>query len=60
VSGQFLPVMFLTSTYYFNNWATLGIQPPPPGYQWVRFGPDLLLVQLGTGYVAYAMRNVFY
>jgi Ni/Co efflux regulator RcnB len=52
--------MFLTSTYYFNSWATLGIQPPPPGYRWVRFGPDLLLVQIGTGYVAYVVHNVFY
>ncbi|HEY1561842.1 MAG TPA: RcnB family protein [Caulobacteraceae bacterium] len=58
--GQFLPLLFLSPTYYYNDWGTLGIAPPPPGYRWVRFGPDLLLVQIGTGYIDYVIHNVFY
>lgn len=60
VFGQTLPLLFLSPAYYFNNWAMLGIQPPPPGYRWVRFGPDLLLVDSHTRYIAYVIHNVFY
>ena len=35
----------------FSDWATLGLDPPPPGAQWVRYGPDLLLVDVSTGNV---------
>ena len=30
------------------------------GYRWVRYGPDLLLVQLGTGYIADTIYGAFY
>lgn len=58
--GQFLPMLFLSPLYYFNDWAMMGIAPPPFGYRWVRFGPDLLLVQIGSGYIATVIYNVFY
>ncbi|HWD66778.1 MAG TPA: hypothetical protein VG227_02350, partial [Caulobacteraceae bacterium] len=35
-TGQYLPLLFLSPIYYFNNWISLGIAPPPPGYRWVR------------------------
>jgi Ni/Co efflux regulator RcnB len=44
-----MPSLFLAPTYYYAYWATLGLQPPPPGFQWVRYGPDLLLVNVNTG-----------
>ncbi|WP_293883282.1 RcnB family protein, partial [Sphingomonas sp.] len=47
--GLLLPSLFLSTTYYYNNYAALGVGPPPPGYRWVRYGPDLLLVQRGSG-----------
>jgi Ni/Co efflux regulator RcnB len=43
-----LPRLFLSSAYYFDSYARLGLEPPPPGYRWVRYGPDLLLVQNRT------------
>ncbi|MEJ0065348.1 MAG: RcnB family protein [Caulobacteraceae bacterium] len=33
--------------------------PPPPGSRWVRYGPDLLLVNLTTGRVEDTAYGVF-
>ena len=55
-----LPAIFLSSTYYFANFAVLGLDPPPFGYQWVRYGPDVLLVNIRTGEVMGVEYGVFY
>jgi Ni/Co efflux regulator RcnB len=52
--------VFLSSAYYFTNYAALGLDPPPFGYQWVRYGPDVLLVNVRTGQVMDVEYNVFY
>jgi hypothetical protein len=58
--GAFLPPLFLTPDYFFADWAALGLDPPPPGYQWVRYGPDLLLVEQDNGQVVDVVYGVFY
>jgi hypothetical protein len=58
--GAALPLLFLSSAYYFTNYGEYGLYAPPYGYRWVRYGPDLLLVQIGTGYVADAIYGAFY
>lgn len=58
--GAALPPIFLVPQYYYTDWAALGLAPPPPGYQWVRYGPDLLLVDLSTGQVVDTAYDVFY
>ena len=58
--GAFLPPVFLAPSYYYTDWATLGLDPPPPGTQWVRYGPDLLLVDVTTGAVVEVVPDVFY
>jgi Ni/Co efflux regulator RcnB len=58
--GQVLPLLFLSSTYYFTNYAVLGLDPPPYGYQWVRYGPDVLLVNIRTGQIMDVEYGVFY
>ena len=50
--GSILPRLFLSSSYYWSDWGALGLGPPPPGYVWVRYGPDLLLVNRYTGRIA--------
>ena len=55
-SGLLLPHLFLSSNYYFNDYATYGFGPPPYGCRWVRYGPDLLLVETRTGRI----RDVVY
>ena len=59
-AGQRLPALFLTAAYFYDAFAALGLDPPPPGYRWVRYGPDLLLVNLSTGEVEDVAYGVFY
>ena len=59
-AGGVLPPLFLVPAYYYADWATLGLDPPPPGAQWVRYGPDLLLVDVSTGQVLDVAYGVFY
>jgi Ni/Co efflux regulator RcnB len=59
-TGGILPPIFLTQAYYYDGYATLGLAPPPPGHRWVRYGPDLLLVNIITGRIADVVDGVFY
>jgi Ni/Co efflux regulator RcnB len=58
--GQFLPGLFLTQGYFIGNWAAYSLGPPPPGLQWVRYGPDALLVNVYTGQVVDTVYGVFW
>ena len=58
--GAVLPPIFLSPDYYYPEWAQLGLEPPPPGDQWVRYGPDLLLIDTTTGQVVDVAYGVFY
>lgn len=58
--GAVLPALFLAPAYYYANWAEVGLTPPPPGFQWVQYGPDLLLVNVTTGEVVDTAYGVFY
>ena len=57
--GAVLPPLLFAPAYFYPGWATLGLQAPAPGYQWVRYGPDLLLVNLGTGEVEDVVYGAF-
>jgi Ni/Co efflux regulator RcnB len=59
-TGLLLPRLFLSSSYYFYDWGALGLGPPPPGYVWVRYGPDLLLVNRYNGRIADVIYGAFY
>jgi hypothetical protein len=58
--GLILPPLFLAPAYYYTDWAALGLDAPPPGTEWVRYGPDLLLVNIATGQVIDVAYGVFY
>jgi hypothetical protein len=58
--GGLLPPIFLTSAYFYADWATLGLAQPQPGFQWVRYGPDLLLVNVATGEVVDVIYDAVY
>jgi Ni/Co efflux regulator RcnB len=57
--GVVFPVLFLAPEYYYNDWAALELQAPPPGYAWVRFGPDLVLVNIESRVVEDVVYGVF-
>jgi len=59
-AGLLLPRIFLSQAYYYSNYAALGVGPPPPGYRWVRYGPDLLLVSMASGRIADVIYGAFY
>jgi Ni/Co efflux regulator RcnB len=58
--GALFPLLFLAPTYYFTNYGAFGLEPPPPGFAWVRYGPDLVLVNVETRQVVNVIYGVFY
>ena len=42
-----------------QNWVDYQLNPPPASEEWVRFGPDALLVDTTTGFVADAVYDSF-
>lgn len=58
--GLLLPSLFLAPTYYYDDYYGLGLGGPPPGYRWVRYGPDLLLVNLRTRRIVDVIYDAFY
>ncbi len=58
--GLLLPALFLSSRYFYNDYAALGVGAPPYGYRWVRYGPDLLLVRTRTRKVVDVIYGAFY
>jgi hypothetical protein len=57
--GAVLPAVFLTRAYAYPDYASLGLPRPAPGQRWVRYGPDLLLVDTRTGAIVHAARGAF-
>ncbi len=58
--GQVLPGLFLSQGYFIGNWGAYGLGPPPPGLEWVRYGPDALLVNVYTGQIVDTVYGVFW
>ncbi len=54
-----LPPLFLAPTYYYDDYWRMGLEGPPWGYQSVRYGPDLLLVETRTGRIADIIYGAF-
>jgi Ni/Co efflux regulator RcnB len=57
--GRPLPRAFIAPAYYYPGYAALGLAAPPANFQWVRYGPDLMLVNVATGNVVDIRYGVF-
>jgi hypothetical protein len=59
--GAVLPPLFwaANSPYFYAGWAGMGLPPPDPGFQYVQYGPDLLLVNVATGQVVQVFPGAF-
>jgi hypothetical protein len=59
--GAILPPLFwaANSPYYYAGWADMGLPPPEPGFQYIEYGPDLLLVNVSTGEVVQVFPGAF-
>jgi hypothetical protein len=51
IIGASLPVAFLTSQYFVDNFQGYDLPAPAPGDRWVRYGPDMVMVNASTGYI---------
>ncbi|UVO50710.1 RcnB family protein [Sphingomonas sp. SUN019] len=49
--GEFLPSFFWRDQYRIADFWLFGLDVPPTGYEWVRYGPDALLIDVRTGEV---------
>jgi hypothetical protein len=59
-TGNRLPHEFMSPRFRFNNWGRLGVGPPGAGRRWIRYGPDLLLVNIHTRRIEDVIFNVFF
>jgi Ni/Co efflux regulator RcnB len=57
--GQFLPFGWYEPGFYLD-WGGYGLPEPPIGCEWVREGPDAVLVDVWTGEVLSVYRGVFW
>ncbi|HEY5072406.1 MAG TPA: RcnB family protein [Caulobacteraceae bacterium] len=57
--GDYLPPSFWSPDYFVEDYSYYGIAAPAPDYGWVRYGPDLVLIQLDTGAIAQEVPGVF-
>lgn len=58
--GAFLPGVFLAPDYFVGSYWIFGLPAPPPGYHWIRVGPDALLVRYGDGYILDVAYGIFF
>jgi hypothetical protein len=54
-----LPLAFILSAYLIADWMDYGLAAPPPDYEWVRYGPDILLVDPNTGQIVDGAYSAF-
>jgi Ni/Co efflux regulator RcnB len=58
--GAILPPLFWsTPIYYYTGWDAMGLPPPDPGFQYIEYGPDLLLVNVATGEIVQVFPGAF-
>jgi Ni/Co efflux regulator RcnB len=58
--GAYFPRAWWTPNYFINSWFSFGLMSPPWGYEWVRYGPDAVLVDVRTGMILQVRYNVFW
>jgi Ni/Co efflux regulator RcnB len=54
------PSAFWTPNYFISSWSPYGLPAPPWGYEWVRYGDDVVLVDVRTGAILQVRYNVFW
>jgi Ni/Co efflux regulator RcnB len=57
--GYRLPHSFWIRDYYLDNYTDYGFDPPPVDFEWVRYGPDALLIDLDSGAIAQVVYGAF-
>jgi hypothetical protein len=58
--GDRLPYGWYDEQWYIDDYYYYDLPVPPYGYEWVRVGPDALLVDLDEGTVVESVYGLFY
>ena len=58
--GQILPFGWFAPEWYISDYYDYELPVPPYGYEWVRNGPDALLVNIDNGMVVEDVPGIFY
>jgi len=58
--GDFLPRGWYGEPYWIDDFIDYDLPYPPPGYEWVRVGPDALMVDRYTGRIIQVVRGIFW
>jgi Ni/Co efflux regulator RcnB len=59
-TGAFLPSLYWSNSYWINDYNDYGLDNPPPGTVWVRYGDDALLIDRDSGEVVQVIYGIFY
>lgn len=59
VVGYRLPHRFWMHDYYVTDYALYDLDPPPPNFAWLRYGPDLVEIDTTTGAIAQIIYGFF-
>lgn len=51
VFGEILPRIYWAQDYWISDYWLFGLDVPPLGLEWVRYGPDALLIDTRSGEV---------
>ena len=57
--GGYLAPDFWSPDYFVVDYDLYGVPAPEPDFAWIRYGPDLLLMQLDTGEIIQVISGVF-
>lgn len=58
--GGRLESSFYGRSYWINDWSSYRLSRPGPGLQWIRYGNDVLLVNVRNGHVLRVYSRFFY
>lgn len=59
VYGQFLPRAYWAAPYILVDYWLFGLEVPPAGFEWVRDGPDAILINTENGEILQVEYGVF-
>lgn len=57
--GETLPAVFWAADYRLADFWLFGLDIPPVGYEWVRYGDDALLVSMDNGEIVQVVYGIF-
>ena len=58
--GEYLPFGWFGAEWFINDYWNYELPVPPYGCEWIRSGPDALLVDQRTGFVVETVYGIFY